>query len=723
MATTTATIEISDIDSRPTSTHEKPANKHDVAHQLSSSESSSDTPPKISKGRATIIIGAISLVSFLNNLTTGLLVVSLPTMARELNLPANLLLWPASVNTLATGCTLLLSGSIADIIGGKPIYLTGVFFMTVATIACGVCKTGIQLILFRAASGVAISLALPSSVMLITKNIPSGSYRNTAFACLGAGQPLGFSIGLVIGGLFVDSIGWRFGYYIGAILTFIIFVVSFFGIPSDTDPSQTVRNTLHRIRNEIDWIGIGIISTSLGLFSYVFSVLAGNKSNFLKPSTLAVFSVAVVLLPAFVFYIKRQERLGARVVLPSSVWESRVFTCLCITVFLMWGAFEAILFFLTLFFQEIQGLSAIQTSIRFLPSVVTGGITNLLTGWLVQRVRADILVLCSAIISAISPLLMAIVNPAWSYWICAFFAVACSPICADVLFTVANLLITNVFPSEAHGLAGGVFNMIANIGQSIGVAIAAVVAGSVTAAAVATTTSTFSTTSLDITTAVETSTAFSTGVASSTDTVFTTVLTTELVPQPALPGKRAAPPPLECISLSEVLIYSPASISSAFSCLDIPTGTMTASMGTVTETNYFPTTISTATISVQQVQETSISSTTQTIVQTVMIISYVTFTSTIPTPIITSTTLISTETDFITSTVPASSCVPTLVLLRPTAIIGVVGGVSTTSYDDDIATITLPFPITFCSQTSATVRVSVNGWMAIIGIAGDRGSC
>jgi len=114
--------------------------------------------------------------------------------------------------------------------------------------------------------------------------------------------------------------------------------------------------------------------------------------------------------------------------------------------------------------------------------VVTGALTNFLTGWLVKRVRADVLVLGSAAITAISPLLMAIIQPEWSYWTCAFFAVGCAPLCADVLFTVANLLITSVFPPKTHGLAGGVFNTISNIGNSVGLAVTAVVASSVTMA-------------------------------------------------------------------------------------------------------------------------------------------------------------------------------------------------------------------------------------------------
>jgi MFS family permease len=445
-------------------------------------EANTDTP-SISKWSATILIGNVACISLTNSMLGGLLVVSLPTMAHDLNLSDALVLWPASVNALSCGCTLLLFGSVADVVGGRKMYLIGSFCLTLTTIACGVCRTGIELILFRAAQGVALSLCLPASVMLITQNIPTGTWRNTAFACLGAGQPVGFSIGLVLGGIFVQSIGWRYGYYIGAVLIFLIFIVSIFGIPADpASEFRTFSAIMKRLKSEVDWTGVLLISTSLGMFSYVLSVLAGGSAHFLEPAPITLFSIAVLLVPTFAFYIRRQERLGRKVIIPPSLWANRVFTSLCITVFVIWGAFNAIQYFLTLFYQTIQSLSAIQTSLRFLPMVVTGATANFVTGWLVKRVRADILVLGSGAITAVAPLLMAIVNPRWSYWTCAFFATAFTPICADVLFTVANLLITSVFPPQTHGLAGGVFNTVSNIGNSVGLAVTAVVASSVTLA-------------------------------------------------------------------------------------------------------------------------------------------------------------------------------------------------------------------------------------------------
>ncbi|PMD21397.1 MFS general substrate transporter [Hyaloscypha hepaticicola] len=437
--------------------------------------------PSISKWRASIIIGTVACINLTNSMLGGILVVSLPNMAHELGLSQDLLLWPAGVNALACGCMLLLSGSIADVVGARKVYLLGAFLLTMTTIACGVCNTGLQLILFRAAQGVAVSLCIPSSVILITSNIPTGTYRNTAFACLGAGQPFGYSIGLVLGGIFVEEVSWRYGYYVGAILTFISFLISIFGIPADTVlvDSQSFGSVLQRMKTEIDLIGCCLLSSSLGLFSYVLSVLASGVSHFLAPTSITLFSIAVLLIPLFIWHTLRQERLARPSIIPPSLWSNPIFTSLCTTVFLIWGIFSAVEFFLTLFYQSVQHLSPLQTSFRFLPMVVTGASANFLTGWLVKRVRADILVLLSAAITALAPLLMALVDPGASYWTYAFFATACTPICADVLFTVANLVITSIFPPKTHGLAGGVFNTISNIGGSVGLAVTAVVASSV----------------------------------------------------------------------------------------------------------------------------------------------------------------------------------------------------------------------------------------------------
>jgi MFS family permease len=98
---------------------------------------------------------------------------------------------------------------MADLFGARQLYLLGCFCQSAVTLACGLSRTGTQIIVFRALAGISISMCLPSSVSLITHSFAPGKRRNIAFAAMGGGQPVGFAIGLSLGGVFADTIGWR----------------------------------------------------------------------------------------------------------------------------------------------------------------------------------------------------------------------------------------------------------------------------------------------------------------------------------------------------------------------------------------------------------------------------------------------------------------------------------------------------------------------------------
>ena len=128
----------------------------------------------------------------------------------------------------------------------------------------------------------------------------------------------------------------------------------------------------------------------------------------------------------------------------------------------------------------MQELTAIQSSLRFLPAPISGALSNIVIGFIVHRVRANWLVTGGVLISAIGPLVMVFATPTSNYWTDAFLANCFNPVGADSLFTIANLLITSVFPPKTQGLAGGVFNTVSQVGKSVGLALVAVIAASVT---------------------------------------------------------------------------------------------------------------------------------------------------------------------------------------------------------------------------------------------------
>ena len=210
--------------------------------------------------------------------------------------------------------------------------------------------------------------------------------------------------------------------------------------------------------------------------------ITAQASNIRLPSIIALISVATILIPAFVLWVGRQERFAKPAIIPNSLWRNKIFTVVCVTVFFTWGAVEALETIMTFYFQSVQNLNALQTGIRFLPAAATGILANVAAGSLVHRAPGNYIVVIGLAITCIAPLVMAFATPTSSYWSSGFLANLLNPIGSDALFTVANLLITSVFPANTQGLAGGVFNTVSQIGKSVGLALVAVIASNVTSA-------------------------------------------------------------------------------------------------------------------------------------------------------------------------------------------------------------------------------------------------
>lgn len=422
-------------------------------------------PPPISHPRANIIIFQLALTTFLCSLSSGLITVGLPRIAKDLDLPDELYLWPSSVYGLTSGSVLLLAGAVADVIGARSVELTGCGLLGCFTLACGFSHTGIQLVIFRALQGVALAMHSPCSVGLIAQYIPSGKRRNIGFACIGLSMPMGFATGLILGGILVDTIGWRSGFYICGGILLLQVPVGFRIIPAQAHSS----NVLSRIRNEVDWIGASIACGALSMFSYVLAVISANSNNITQPSTIAILIISILLMILFPFWMSRQVKQDRPALIPNALWNNLAFTCICVITVIAWGVGNSMEVFSSLYFQEVQELSALTASIHLLPSFVMGIILELCTGYFVNRVPIFWVVFIATALSAGSPLLMALIDPSWSYWAGVFPAQVLAPVSGDILFTVGLIIVSEVFPEKTQALAGAVYNTVAQFGWCLGI--------------------------------------------------------------------------------------------------------------------------------------------------------------------------------------------------------------------------------------------------------------
>ncbi|KAM0080875.1 hypothetical protein ACKRZS_006967 [Fusarium odoratissimum] len=361
-----------------------------------------NSTPAASRVQKIAVTFQLSGVNFAASATNGLIVVGLPQMTADLSLPPSLAFWPSSVQGLATASTLLLAGALADVLGARSVDLLGCILSGALMLACGFVRAGEQLVALRALQGVALALHLSSSVALVTKTLARGRGRNFAFACLGLSQPLGFSFGLVLGGVLVETIGWRSGWFLYGGINLVLSAVGFWSLPK-SEPLGTLQDVIQSVATKIDWLGTLLASAFMALLSYFLAVISTD-----------------------VYRIK-------------------------------------------------EHLSALNAAIRILPSVVVGVTLNFTTGLVVHRIPAIWLVVITSVLTAISPLLMALIDPAWTYWTAAFFAQVLMPFSADVLFTVGLIVVTETFSEDKQAVAGSVFNAASQFGNAMGLAVMQVI--------------------------------------------------------------------------------------------------------------------------------------------------------------------------------------------------------------------------------------------------------
>lgn len=112
-------------------------------------------------------------------------------------------------------------------------------------LGCGLARTSIQLVVFRALQGISVALCLPTATDILSSSISPGRLCNIGFACTGLGQSLGYSAGLVLGGLFVDTLGWRAGWYnIASEVSFSLFLLAVYKLLSRNFQQLTIFSNL-----------------------------------------------------------------------------------------------------------------------------------------------------------------------------------------------------------------------------------------------------------------------------------------------------------------------------------------------------------------------------------------------------------------------------------------------------------------------------------------------
>ncbi|KAJ6468826.1 major facilitator superfamily-domain-containing protein [Mycena sanguinolenta] len=417
-----------------------------------------------------LVVATVCGATTLNVFLSGALTVAIPSIGKDLKIIEANLQWPLTVFSLAYGCTLLLFGRMGDIFGGRIMFLLGSAWYSVWSVGAGLAPNLTSLTIFLAMLGLGAAANTPAAIGLLGSRFPPGSRRNTAFSILGACQPLGFMFGLVLGGLFSESRAtWRAIFYVQAGLGAFFVVLGFFQLEKQPTDSNTYAKGL-------DWGGALLSTTGLGLLTYALAASASAPRGWASPSIIGLTCSSVVMLVLFWIYETWQERKGAAVLMPPSIWKhpSARMPATIGMVFFAWWSFNMLLYLCALYYQQVNGLSPLQTSIRFLPSVLCGVAANLAGGWLLNRVSGISLILGAITMNMVSAVLFSLLKVNAGFWKMSLWVMILLP-GADLIYPAGTLQVVSAVDNDSKSLAGGIFNVAIRLGSSFGMAVSTII--------------------------------------------------------------------------------------------------------------------------------------------------------------------------------------------------------------------------------------------------------
>lgn len=266
-----------------------------------------------------------------------------------------------------------------------------------------------------------------------------------------------------------EYLSWKWVFWIFGMVSALCTIASCFVIPlPPMQPEPVMRNT-------VDWIG-GMLIT-VGLIILLFALSEGNVVGWRTPWVPVLIVVSLVLILAFGAW---QHHLEAKTRTPPlmklSIFRNRKFLWANVLMALFFASFNNYLILATYWFQDFQGRSVIQTTLRFVPNGVTGILVATLTGFLLSHVRGDWILVFSTTAVSMSSLLFAIPIPVHtSYWAYAFPAMVFCVCGADTIFPVLTLFVAKTLPAEDASLGGALITAVGQIGRAIGLALATAV--------------------------------------------------------------------------------------------------------------------------------------------------------------------------------------------------------------------------------------------------------
>jgi EmrB/QacA subfamily drug resistance transporter len=409
-------------------------------------------------------LALLCAVQFMVILDVSIVNVALPSIQADLGFSQENLQWVFSAYGLVFGGFLLLGGRLADILGRRGVFMSGLVVFTVASLLCGLAWSDESLIAARALQGLGAATITPSALSILTTTFTEGRERNIALGAWGAVGGGGAAAGVLMGGVLTDVLSWEWIFFVNIPVGIAALALS----PVLLSESRGEQGQAHDIP--------GAVLVTSGLVLLVLGITQGRQWEWLSAQTLGVFGAAAALLVAFVAWERRQREP----LVPLSIFRLQTLTAANVVGLFMGAANYSMWLFFTLYMQQVLGLSALQTGVGYLAVAGTAIVWANVAAHVVTRIGVKPTLVFGMSVMTVGLLFFTQISVDGSYWtdlFPGFLLIGLGLLFAFVPITIAALAGTK--PEEA-GLASGLINTSQQIGGAVGIAILSTIAVSTT---------------------------------------------------------------------------------------------------------------------------------------------------------------------------------------------------------------------------------------------------
>ena len=411
----------------------------------------------------TLALVVIAFAQLMVVLDTTIVNVALPSIQRALAFSPTNLQWVVNGYAVAFGGLLLLGGRAGDLFGRRRLFVAGVLVFAAGSLAGGLATTAAGLIAARVVQGAGGAIVAPTALSLIADTFTEGPARNRALAIYAGAAGGGGAAGLILGGLVVNYLSWRW--------------VLFVNVPIALALAAAAPRVLaaSRVRaGRLDVVGAASVTGAVALLVYGLSLAAtrGWSDDF----TVQTPGIGAALLVLFVMF----ELRSPQPLMPLTLFANRNRSVVYALRMIAGATTLSVLFFLTQVMQSVLGYSALQAGFAFLPLGAGVVITAQVASRLIGRTGPRIPIAAGAVIVAGGLAWLSRISVEASYATDILPGLVALSVGLGLIFFPTTVVAVTGASRQDSGLAAAVLNVSQQLGGSIGLSVLATIAANVT---------------------------------------------------------------------------------------------------------------------------------------------------------------------------------------------------------------------------------------------------